>query len=489
MSAAALKSLSPYVVATLGVVVLLAGLAVRRSHGFAAVVAGVTCWTAALIAATRPWGVPGTVGALFDVDRYALASTAVLFASAGVIVALAHSYLAERTPVPEEFYVLLVLATLGGSLLAASSDFVSLFLALETMSVGMYGLIAYARGSARSLEAGLKYLVLASVSAAVLLFGGALVYFATGATAMSLVPTPAPAGADEAIWLAGMLLVLTGLAFKLALVPLHMWTADVYEGSAIPSTAFVATISKGAALAALFRIYAGSAPSNGLAGSALIALAVLSIVGGNLLALRQDDIKRLLGYSSIAQMGYLLVPVAAGGVTGAGASILYFTAYAIAMLAALGSLGALHVGCGSLDEPGPTSELRGLFGRRPWIAALLSGSMLSLAGLPLTAGFVGKFYLVVSGVGGGLWALLVALVVGSVVSLYYYLRVVYVIFTPAEEPVDGAADGGTAAEARAQTAGAPSQLATKVVLALLGLALVGWGILPEGLLRLIGFGS
>lgn len=467
MTAADLGAMAPYSVIAAAVAVGLAALAVRRSHAFAASLAFAALAAASALAALEAASPPGRVGTLFTLDRYSLFFSSALFAAAAFVAVFAYGYLRERTDGPEELYLLLLSAALGGSMLAAASNLLSLFLTLEVLSVSMYALVAYVRRAPESLEAGLKYLVLASVSGAALLLGAALVFYATGDMRLPPAPPVPLAGPDALVWQAGMLLLLAGLGFKLALVPFHMWTADVYQGSASPATAFVATVSKGAALAAVYRVFAGAAGEGGAAYVALAVLAAASMLGGNLLALLQTDVKRILGYSSVAHMGYLLLPVLAGGPAGAAASGFYFVAYAITMLAALGVLSVLPGG-GELAEASGIEDVRGLFRRNPWLAGVLAFAMLSLAGIPLTAVFVGKVYLVVAGAGAALWGLLATLAAGSVMGIYYYLRVVVALFSRPNEAAAG--------EARVLPGAA-------VALAVLAVALVWTGVLPATLAR------
>ncbi len=365
---------------------------------------------------------------LLLVDGIALFFFGLIMASAAVVVILAHAYLERRGLDNGELLMLVLFATFGGCILAASTHFASLFLGLEVLSVALYAMIAYLRDTDMSLEAGVKYLILAAVSSAFLLFGMALVYAHTGDLGFA-----ALAGVGgSTIALAGIALIMVGVGFKLALVPFHMWTADVYQGAPAPVTAFVATASKAAVVAVLLRLLsvADIPPPPALVWfMALVAAA--SIVVGNLLALRQDNLKRLLAYSSIAHLGYLMIAAVAGEV-GSGAAVYYLAAYVPTTLAAFGVITVLSTGD---REPDRLDDLLGLGARRPALAGLLTAALFSLAGIPLTAGFIGKFLVLHSGVGAGLWVLALFLVFGSVISIFYYLRVIVAMYMrPALKP-------------------------------------------------------
>jgi NADH-quinone oxidoreductase subunit N len=228
--------------------------------------------------------------------------------------------------------------------------------------------------------------------------------------------------------LAGFGLVLAGVGFKLALVPFHMWTPDIYQGAPVPVTTFIATISKGAILALALRLFIDI---RGFENATLVIIlsiiSVLSMFTGNLLALKQTSMKRLLAYSSIAHLGYLLITLIAGSSAGIEAAIFYLAAYIITSLGAFGILSILSVCEQDADN---IEDLKGLFWTNPWIASVLTIALLSLAGIPITAGFISKFYIVLAGVKSGLWLLAFSLVINSVISLYYYLRVIKTMFTP-----------------------------------------------------------
>lgn len=433
MTVPELLALLPYMVlATTGVLVMLS-IAFRRSHAAALVLslAGLVGTLAAL--SLVGWaGAPQPVMDLLVVDPLATVLLGLTVLATIAVALLAAGYLEQQTVQCEEFYVLLLTAALGAATLAASSHFASLFLSLELLSVSLYGLIAYQYDRPLNLEAGLKYLVLAGVTSAFLLFGVALLYSQTGDLRLPGGAAPgALTGSATPVYLLGALMVLVGIGFKLALVPFHMWSPDIYQGAPAPVSAVLATVSKGAVFAVLLRCFLTDRLAEHAALYAVLAtVAIVSMLVGNLLALLQTNLKRLLGYSSIAHLGYLLVPLIAGGGMATGIAVFYLMAYYVTMLAAFGVVVVLSAGS---REAAEFHEYQGLAWRRPWLAAVLTAALLSLAGVPVTAGFMGKAYLLANGAAAGEWGLLLALVAGSAISIYYYLRVIMVLYGPMPE--------------------------------------------------------
>ncbi len=460
-----LLALLPLIVLGAAAVALMLAIAWRRSHRTAAAIA-VLGLGATLASLGRAASVaPREVTPLLVVDGHFLFYTGLLCAAGLAVTLLAYAYFAGRDGQHEELYLLLLLATLGSAVLAGSVHFASLFLGLELLSVSLYALVAYERARREPLEAGVKYLILAAASSAFLLFGLALVYAETGSMELADVAS-APDGGGVLV-LAGLALMLTGVGFKLALVPFHLWTPDVYTGAPAPVTAFIASVSKGGTFALVLRLFLESGGT--IARTlfwALALIAVASMLLGNLLALLQDNVKRLLAYSSIAHLGYLLVALLAGGELAAEAATFYLVAYFVTILGAFGVVAALS---SEGAEAEALDDYRGLFWRRPGLAAIFTASLLSLAGIPLTAGFLGKFYVLAAGVDAALWALAMALVATSAIGLFYYLRVVVAMFSPAEH---GAAVPAVTRPARA-------------VLTALTVLLIWLGVYPASLVGLI----
>jgi len=342
------------------------------------------------------------------------------------VALLSYSYLERHREQCEEFYLVLLLATLGSAVLVASTHFVSFFLGLEILSVSLYVLIAYQRSSELSIEAGIKYLILAAASSAFLLFGMALMYADLGTMDVSRMSSLMSGKALSTLVLSGLAMIIVGVGFKLAVVPFHMWTPDVYEGAPAPVTAFIATVSKGGMFALLMRYFyrLGLDTSSSLF-ILFTVIAVVSMIAGNLLALLQTNVKRILAYSSIAHLGYLLVAFLAGGSIGSAAVTYYLVAYFVTMLGALGVITVLSF---KDREAAEMIDYQGLFWQRPWLAVVFATSLLSLAGIPLTAGFIGKFYIIAAAVGSTLWWLVFILVVSSGIGLFYYLRIIVAMY-------------------------------------------------------------
>jgi NADH-quinone oxidoreductase subunit N len=473
MTSADLVALAPLVLVALTAVVTMLVIAVTRRHTLTAAVtfAGMVAALVSLAAVSR--GGPRQVGSLLVLDTFGSTFSAIVLLAGLAVVLLAHGYLARLRVQREELYVLVACAVLGALVLTQATHFASLFLGLETLSVSLFALVGYLSRTPRGIEAGLKYLVLASVSSAVLLFGLALVYAGTGTLELGRLAQVMIGAEPTSLTSAGAALVLVGFGFKLALVPFHLWTADVYQGAPAPVTTLVATVSKAGAMAALIRfVSAFGAPAGSTPGKVLALLAAASMIMGNLLALRQNNVKRLLAFSSIAQLGYVVVAFLAGGRAGVEAATFYLAAYVITLVGAFGTLAALSDAEG---EPETLADLRGLFWDRPLVAGVLTACLLSLAGIPVTAGFVAKFYVLTATVDAALWTLVLVLVITSVVGLFYYLRVIVAMLTPA---VDGV-----------QRREVAVPFFSGLVLALATLCLVVLGIAPRafaGLLRLAG---
>ena len=465
-----LITLLPLLVLTVAPVVVMLAAAFHRSHLLALVLtlAGLAATVGTLfVAAAQP---QRQVTPLLSMDTYALLYIGLLAGATAAVALISYKYLQRRGVPPEEYYVLLLAATLGGATLVASTHFASFFLGLEVLSVSLYALIVYPVYRERFVEAAVKYLVLAGATSAFLVFGMALVYAETGQmTVEGLRPLLASglSGADAVVVL-GVVMLLGGVGFKLAVVPFHMWTPDVYQGAPAPVTAYIATVSKGAMVALLLRYFG---PISQDTGATLFwvfaAIAIASMVAGNLLALRQDNVKRILAYSSIANLGYLLVAFLASGPNAPVAVTFFLFAYFATSLVAFGVVTALST---PEHEAESIDDYRGLARTRRWTAAAFTVALLSLAGMPLTMGFIGKFYILTAGADSALWALVIVLVVTSTIGLYYYTRVIAAMWVrePDEKSVRTAIGG-----------------ASGVVLAALTAFLIVFGVYPSPLLHLI----
>ena len=428
MNGTDLVAILPLLILTVAAVVVMLAVCIRRSHLLAVwlTLAGLAAaffslWTAASVA-------PIQVTPLLVIDGYALFYMGLIIAATFVTVVLSYGYLEKQVAYREELYVLILTAALGSAVLVASNHFVSFFLGLEILSVALYAMSAYLCNRKPPLEAGIKYLVLAAVSAGFLLFGMALIYAQLGTLQFGRIAAMLISGAsyDKTLIYPGLALMITGIGFKLAVVPFHMWTPDVYEGAPAPVTAFVATVSKGAMVALLLRyFYETGAYQLHRVFLVFSIIAIASMIAGNLLALLQNNVKRILAYSSIAHLGYVLVAFLAGGSRAAEAVTFYLVAYFVTTLGAFGVVTVLSNGERDADS---IDDYEGLFWRRPALSGIFTLMLLSLAGIPLTAGFVGKFFLVATGASAALWGLIFVLIVTSVIGLFYYLRILVAMY-------------------------------------------------------------
>ena len=411
---------------------------------------------------------PRKVMSLLILDQYALFYIGLILGATFAIAILCHGYLERHAETREELYVLLLVATLGSMVLVASSHFVSFFLGLEILSVALYALSAYLHTRRRPIEAGVKYLILAGSSSAFLLFGMALIYAQLGTMDLSRLEGLLVGAQNSPLVLAGLTFIVTGIGFKLGVVPFHLWTPDVYEGAPAPVTAFIATISKGAIFALLLRYFYTIGAQHFRAVFVLFAIiAIASMLIGNLMALLQNNVKRILAYSSIAHMGYLLVAFEASGGMASEAVAFYLVAY---FITTVGAFGVVTILSDEERDADTLEDYAGLFWRRPVLASIFTLMVLSLAGIPVTAGFLAKFYVVTAGASAGIWALILILVISSVIGLFYYLRIVATLYARRPEAAPHAE---------------PYSTAGSYVLVVLTILLVWLGVYPASLLKVI----
>ena len=434
-----LIALLPLLIVGLTVVVVMLSIAWRRNHFFNATLSVVGLNVALL----SLWFV-GHAGAmdvtpLMRVDGYAMLYTGLVLLASLATCTFAYPWLEGYSDNKEEFYLLVLIAALGGILLANANHMASLFLGIELISLPLFGLVGYAFRQKRSLEASIKYTILSAAASSFLLFGMALVYANSGNLSfLALGKSLADNTLHEPLLLAGLGLMIVGLGFKLSLVPFHLWTPDVYQGAPAPVSTFLATASKIAIFGVLMRLFLYAPVGNSEAVRVVLGvIAFVSIIFGNLMALSQTNIKRLLGYSSIAHLGYLMVALIAlrGGQMSMESVGVYLAGYLFSSLGAFGVVSLM-----SSPYRGPDAEslysYRGLFWHRPILSAVMTVMMLSLAGIPMTLGFIGKFYILAVGVQANLWWLTGAVVVGSAIGLYYYLRVAVSLYLNAPQQLN-----------------------------------------------------
>ncbi|HEY2631931.1 MAG TPA: NADH-quinone oxidoreductase subunit N [Solirubrobacteraceae bacterium] len=460
---------------------------------------GVTIWR---------WNTPESVvaGAL-RIDRLSLTLNLILAVGGMAAVLLAWRSKAAKEAAHGELHAMLLTSIGGMAMLVAAQNTVALFLAIELLSIPLYVLCATEMRNEHSLEAGLKYLIVGSVGSATLLYGIALLYGATGATDFGAIAHAISGSglASNAMLLTGIALCMAGLAFKASVAPFHQWTPDVYEGSPTPITAFMAVATKVAALGVLLRLFdVALIEAHGSWGPALAALAAITILVGNVGALGQSSLKRMLAYSSVAQAGYMLAGVVVATQLGAQAMVFYLAVYLAMNMAAFAVIVARERETNLGDN---VQAMAGLGRERPWLAWPLTISMLALAGIPATAGFIGKFYLIDAAVSGGYTWLGVVIVIGSMISLGYYLPVIATMWmgsSPAAAPMPAtgaipAIAGGspeldddpdspapsTVTATPPAVAGGPLQPELAFVAILAASATIFFGIVPQPLFNLV----
>lgn len=481
-----LLPLMPMVIVALTALVLMVAIAIKRSHFWSATlsVLGLNAALIMLILQALGFFTIDAPNHLFTIDGFAVFNIAVILIASLACCTLSYGYFQTLKDNKEELYLLMLVSTLGAMLMASATHLVSFFMALELLSVPMYGILAYTFLRARSLESGLKYLILSATASATLLMGMAFIFADVGVLGFKEIGEALYQGRIGSWFIFGAVMMLVAIAFKLSAAPFHSWVSDVYEGAPAPVAAFLASVSKVAMMALAIRFLIVSAISLLTAFNAvLIFIIVASILLGNLLAIRQNNLKRLLAYSSIAHIGYALVALLSVGAGSTGIISMYMAIYA---LTSIGAFGVITLMSSPYKERGRTSisgeadELRfyqGLFWRRPVLTAVLTIMLLSLAGIPLTAGFMTKVMIIFSSVQGmRFWAALL-IIMGSAIGLSYYLRVLIGLYQRPKAHLEfdvhhewGIKAGG-------------------VMLLIATAFIVVFGILPNGLMNLAALAS
>ena len=448
MSFSDLMPLAPVMIVALTAVVVMILIAIKRNHNLVATVSVMGLNLAAfyiIFVVIAGMYSPANVMNLFIVDPFTMLYQVVILVAALACTTLSHAFIETYKDNREELYILMLCSVAGAMLMVASSNYASFFISLELMSIPVYGLLAYTYQRGQSLEAGLKYLVLSATASAMLLMGMAYIYAYTGTLNFVAAPGKLLTMFEQPAVVLGLALIIFAVAFKLSLAPFHKWTPDVYQGAPAPIATFLATVAKVAMIGLFVRYLLTSGII--LADSfvtILTIIAVLSILAGNLLAVRQDNLKRILAYSSIAHFGYLLIAIICinksdflqiQSYVAAGTINFYVVTYVLTTIGAFGVVTLMSSPFNKNGEAESLEEYRGLFWRRPVLAATLTVMMLSLAGIPLTAGFIGKFLVVKAAVTNGSWFLAAMIIIGSGIGLYYYLRVMILLYMKQPENV------------------------------------------------------
>ena len=433
--------LAPEIAITLaGLVVLVLDFVVRgRERGWLALLSVLGVAVSLALVLRQGAGPARAVGlsGLHVVDHYATFFKAVFLLSAAIVILVSDRFLRDKGAEGGEFYAILLFATLGTMLMASANDLLELFVGLETMSVCSYVLCGYLKRDQRCNEGALKYLLMGAFSTGVILYGMVLLYGFAGSTNLPAIGQAVGMGklTNPALLMA-MVLLAAGFGFKIAAVPFHMYLPDMYEGAPTPVVAFMAGAAELAGMAVLVRVYLLALPGLQLDWSLLFwVMAVLTMTIGNVVAIAQANIKRMLAYSTIAHMGYLLIGPVVGSQLGVAAVLFYSLVYALMTIGAFGMVVLLTHGTVRGDQ---IDDFTGLAQKSPLAAAVMLLFLLSLTGIPPTAGFVGKFYLFAAAVEQGyIWLVLIA-VVNSAISLFYYMRVVMVMYMR-DQPAGGIA--------------------------------------------------
>ncbi|MGB8656722.1 MAG: NADH-quinone oxidoreductase subunit N [Candidatus Zixiibacteriota bacterium] len=437
MPAVNLKLVLPEIIVCLFAILILMVdpfLSKERKH-FTAYLAGIAL-VLAFLANLRLWNIQNTTfSQMFLVDNYATFFKFIFLVGSFLIILVSMSYLKREEILYGEYFSLILFSTLGMMLLASGFDLIVIFLGLEIMSVSLYVLTGFKRTDLRSNEASLKYFLMGAFATGFLLYGIVLIYGSAGSTNLEQIIKSVANGESASgllIW-AGAGLLLVGLGFKIASVPFHMWVPDVYQGAPTPITAFISAGPKAAGFAALLRVFLFSLGTIKPDWTMIVwVISALTMTVGNVIAIAQSDIKRMLAYSSIAHAGYVLVALVAGGETGISSALFYLLAYtfmnigAFTVVIALGRKG---------QENTKLDDYSGLGSRSPLLAILMTVFLFSLSGFPPTAGFMAKFYVFSAAVKSGFVGLVIIGVLNSLISVYYYLRIVVIMFMhPALQP-------------------------------------------------------
>ncbi|TKB43427.1 NADH-quinone oxidoreductase subunit N [Thalassotalea mangrovi] len=481
MKLAQFIAIAPELILSLAIVMQLLLIALKRSqHGIA-----FFTMSAILLALFAHYPamtqVNSAVTPLIYVDVFSLTLKVLILSCTLVAVWVSYGYLRSAVEFHDEYYVLLLLAVLGANILVLANHFAAVFLGFELLSLSLVGMIGYLHLRQHTLEAGFKYLILSATASSIMLLGMAFVYGATGELSLAY-QVPGQQNL-RLLGQAGLVLIMVGFSFKLSLVPFHTWTPDVYQGAPMPVTLLLATVSKAAMFAILVKFWLVSAIfNNETLQVLLLSIAIASMLLGNLLALTQKNIKRLLAYSSIAHMGYLIIVLAIQSQQSVAwalkSGVFYILVYILATLILMIYLAGRSKAHGVHDQD-DWRDWQGMIWRRPAHGACLILALLSLAGIPLTAGFIGKFYLFTVAIENQLWGAIAALIIGSGIGLYYYLSIIFCIL--AKPPV-------TQCQTVAVSGGSFT-ISHTTVMAMLTVIIIALGVFPDILASQLMFQS
>ena len=441
----AYRSILPILILSLGALVLLIVSAVLPKRSWPGLYPALTSVIggASAIASAWEWGDVGkhhpavTIGQQILYDRFSVFFLLLISIAVVLGALMSDSYLRREGLDGVEAYVLMLMSGVGAMLMAESAGLIMLFLGLEIMSIALYVMAAYHRRRTQSGEAGFKYFILGSFSSAIFLYGVALVYGATGSTQFGEIATflSRDVLTHTGVLLAGMVLIIVGLGFKVAAVPFHFWTPDVYQGSPTPFTGYMAAVAKAAGFAGLIRVLLEALPTQETNWRPVIwFIAVLTLLVGSVLAIAQRDLKRMLAYSSISQAGYVLVGLQAASASGTASVLFYLFTYTFIIAGSFAVIGVIQ---GDGEARNDLGAIRGLARRQPVLAAAMLVLLLAQAGVPLTSGFLGKFYVIQASVQAGQYPLAVIAMLAAAIAAFFYLRVALLMYGSSPEEIDG----------------------------------------------------
>jgi NADH-quinone oxidoreductase subunit N len=446
----AYRSILPLLVVTVGALALLALSAVLPKRSLPGLYPGLSALIGLGAVGTGVWewydvghrGAQVTMAGAVFYDRYSVFFSILIGGAVVVSSMFSDSYLRREGLDGVESYVLVLLAASGAMLMASAGDLIVLFLGLEVMSISLYVMASFHRRRSASGEAGFKYFIVGAFSSAILLYGVALIYGATGSTRFGEIAAFLSQNglAHGGVLLAGMALVIVGLGFKVSAVPFHYWTPDVYQGSPTPFTGFMAAVAKAAGFAGLIRVLAEALSSEQVNWRpALWLIAVLTLAVGSVLAIAQRDLKRMMAYSSISQAGYVLVGLQAASAQGYAGALFYLLTYLFIIMGTFAVIGLVQ---GSGEARNDLGAMRGLARRQPILALTMLVFLLAQAGIPLTSGFLAKFYVISASIQRGQYALAVIAMLAAAVAAFFYLRVALIMYMEPRGPegLDGAPD-------------------------------------------------
>jgi NADH-quinone oxidoreductase subunit N len=465
-----LSSLMPFLTVAATSVVLMLLAAFYRNHFLAGLVSVAGLVITILSLYDIPYNLPEWSGKLIYVDNFVVFFILIVLLAALIINIVSIIYFSRFKGNKEEFYILFQVAVFGTLIMTASRNFAAFFLGLELLSIPLYVLIAYLRNNSGSVEAAIKYLILAAASSSVLLFGMALLFASTGSMDIITISNYLNITTNPPLLCAaGVAMIIIATGFKLSLAPFHMWAPDVYQGAPSPVAAFLGSIAKLGPFLLILFLFAGlNLEAARVIIIVLTVLSSLSMFIGNFLALKQTSLKRLLACSSIAHFGYLLISIIVGGKMGVAVSVFYLVVYFITTVGIFSIISFLTKDGKELDS---IEEYKGLYFRNKWVAVSLAVMLFSLAGIPLTAGFISKIYLFTLGTSVGNWLLVWFLIINSALGLYYYLKIVFIMFS---RPVGSQ---------EKEPIWLP--LGSSLVMAVLLIAVIWLGVIPEGVLNAI----